>query len=280
MLINRWLLVDHIGQVRSKSERICLQAGPSFNDLPEVIRIVQQLPAGHFSVMMPGEPPHEKADRYIEMLLTLFFHPGYAVANYMPIIFTTANTTPSALMGSLESKARKQGFAGLSVRTVYPGEDQLPDGAFSLRVDRSKPDLAGMIAAWTKFSLSTEAAQEINLLVATTAEDGDALCSKLGNEVERLSGTDRYEVAARLYEQQCAISRYREELKRMANKERDNEYYLGVQMQERSKGMEWYHREYEVLPLWYKRFGHIIKVIMGKRSFRSLFTDDHKKDKV
>jgi len=29
---------------------------------------------------------------------------------------------------------------------------------------------------------------------------------------------------------------------------------------------DWYNKEYEVLPLWYKRFGHIIKIIMGKRS--------------
>jgi hypothetical protein len=39
----------------------------------------------------------------------------------------------------------------------------------------------------------------------------------------------------------------------------------------------WYHNEYEVLPLWYKRMGHIIKVLTGKRSFRSLFTDKIKK---
>lgn len=40
---------------------------------------------------------------------------------------------------------------------------------------------------------------------------------------------------------------------------------------------EWYKKEYEVLPLWYKRFGHIIKAVMGKRTFRSLLSDDEKK---
>ncbi len=39
----------------------------------------------------------------------------------------------------------------------------------------------------------------------------------------------------------------------------------------------WYHNEYEILPLWYKRFGHILKVLMGKRTFRSLFYDNVKK---
>lgn len=37
-----------------------------------------------------------------------------------------------------------------------------------------------------------------------------------------------------------------------------------------------YDNEYEVLPLWYKRIGHALKVIMGKRSFRSLFNNNKK----
>jgi hypothetical protein len=41
----------------------------------------------------------------------------------------------------------------------------------------------------------------------------------------------------------------------------------------------YYDKEYEILPLWYKQFGHIIKVIMGKRSFRSLFDNNVKKSK-
>jgi hypothetical protein len=52
-----------------------------------------------------------------------------------------------------------------------------------------------------------------------------------------------------------------------------------VQEKEYYEIMDWYHKEYEILPLWYKRFGHIIKVIMGKRSFRSLFSDNAKKYK-
>jgi hypothetical protein len=34
---------------------------------------------------------------------------------------------------------------------------------------------------------------------------------------------------------------------------------------------EWYKNEYEVLPIWYKQFGQIIKVFKGKRTFKSLF---------
>jgi hypothetical protein len=40
--------------------------------------------------------------------------------------------------------------------------------------------------------------------------------------------------------------------------------------------LRFYTNEYEILPLWYKRLGHVIKVLMGKRSFRSLFDDKAK----
>lgn len=42
---------------------------------------------------------------------------------------------------------------------------------------------------------------------------------------------------------------------------------------------DYYDHEYEILPLWYKRFGHILKVITGKRTLKSLFRDDVKKYK-
>jgi hypothetical protein len=37
---------------------------------------------------------------------------------------------------------------------------------------------------------------------------------------------------------------------------------------------EWYNKEYEVLPLWYKRVGHVIKVVQGHRPLKSLFKKD------
>lgn len=43
---------------------------------------------------------------------------------------------------------------------------------------------------------------------------------------------------------------------------------------------DYYTKEYEILPLWYKRFGHLLKVLTGKRTFSSLFRNDLKKYKV
>jgi len=40
-----------------------------------------------------------------------------------------------------------------------------------------------------------------------------------------------------------------------------------------NKPISWYYKEYEVLPLWFKRIGHIIKVLQNNRSWRSIFTN-------
>ena len=43
---------------------------------------------------------------------------------------------------------------------------------------------------------------------------------------------------------------------------------------------DFYTREYDILPMWYKRFGQLLKVLTGKRTFSSLFRDNTKKYKV
>jgi hypothetical protein len=41
----------------------------------------------------------------------------------------------------------------------------------------------------------------------------------------------------------------------------------------------YYNNEYEVLPLWFKRLGHVVKALMGKRSLKSLYSNKVKKYK-
>ncbi len=51
-------------------------------------------------------------------------------------------------------------------------------------------------------------------------------------------------------------------------------FSVGDSMDKSREIQHWYNKEYEVLPLWYKRFGHIIKVFQGHRTLRSLFTNN------
>ena len=60
-------------------------------------------------------------------------------------------------------------------------------------------------------------------------------------------------------------------------KEKNHQAYLEFQKKDLSRTLKWYHYEHEIMTLWYKQFGHVIKVISGKRTFRSLFSDNVKK---
>jgi hypothetical protein len=53
----------------------------------------------------------------------------------------------------------------------------------------------------------------------------------------------------------------------------------GLQFNEVILIKRFYNNEYEILPLWYKRFGHVLKALSGKRTFRSLFNKNAKKYK-
>jgi hypothetical protein len=72
-----------------------------------------------------------------------------------------------------------------------------------------------------------------------------------------------------------SLSRQNEELtnenKRLEIDVINQKQYLAVLRNEREmeKIIEFYHKEYEVLPLWYKRFGHMIKLLTGRRKVRS-----------
>jgi glycosyltransferase involved in cell wall biosynthesis len=41
-----------------------------------------------------------------------------------------------------------------------------------------------------------------------------------------------------------------------------------------NKPVSWYYKEYEVLPLWFKRLGHVIKILQNNRSLRSIFNNN------
>lgn len=50
------------------------------------------------------------------------------------------------------------------------------------------------------------------------------------------------------------------------------------QLDKESQIADWYYHQYEVLPGWYKKIGHLIKAVLGKRSFKSLLQRNDKEE--
>jgi hypothetical protein len=99
--------------------------------------------------------------------------------------------------------------------------------------------------------------------LASYEESNLASVTNLKGYIEK----EEFESERKLWKQRTLV--YQDFLS-LSKKVQEKEYY---------EVLDWYHKEYEILPLWYKQFGHIIKVMMGKRSFRSLFDDKVKKYK-
>lgn len=73
-----------------------------------------------------------------------------------------------------------------------------------------------------------------------------------------------------LKEQNNLLSEQNNYLKR----ELDHYKVFNKQLKEQDESeniLRFYHKEYEQLPLWYKRFGHILKILTGKRKLSSLY---------
>lgn len=45
---------------------------------------------------------------------------------------------------------------------------------------------------------------------------------------------------------------------------------IALRQKETEHILDFYHKQYEVLPLWYKKIGHLIKIILGRRKIKSL----------
>lgn len=114
------------------------------------------------------------------------------------------------------------------------------------------------------------------------------ICSdqkKLPQILDTISETEKQIIQShtQLHEFYHSYRILRKQLERLSNENEqlqidltNQKKYLAILRNEKEmeKIIEFYHKEYEVLPLWYKRFGHMIKLVTGKRKIRS--TDNQK----
>ncbi len=100
------------------------------------------------------------------------------------------------------------------------------------------------------------------------------LIHTLSNEIQRLN-----EVNAADKSDIDSLQIYNNFLLRIAYGPADIDGMEGLPQSEVARIRKFYYNEYEILPMWYKRFGHIIKVLTGKRTFKSLFDDNVQKYK-
>lgn len=110
----------------------------------------------------------------------------------------------------------------------------------------------------------------------------DILKSKLRVEEKFKSNfPNQYAVLEKYVRLENEMPLIEEKLKLVTEELKNQQLYLALLRaeDEANKINNFYYNEYEILPLWYKQLGHIIKMLLGKRTFKSLYDPNVKKYK-
>jgi len=283
MFINKWLVIDSINDMSGSDWKhgFCLDLSQEPEDMKALYLILQRLPRENpFAILLTGKSLAQRvSDSYLESILTLFFQPSYFLDFEIPVIFLRQNAINQAgFIERLSEICLKQGLPLLMLKTKSADSVEKPE-THVYEVRTCDLDLNAIVERWLTQYLEYNNPSEIHFLFEKNGPGLPAVLDTMHKKELDLYNTEIYKYASLFYEKQKLISKYKNELDLMVSVEKNTQGYLRMQKKQTADNVEWYHHEYEVLPAWYKRFGHFIKVLTGKRTFRSLFSDKVKKYK-
>ena len=282
MLINKWLITKEliINNRQFDYTGICFPVSSEVSDISNLYISVQQMSDEiSFSLLFSGEyfKVNEENKLLIQKVIGLFFMPAYYLLNYEPILFIKNETEALYnFLGKLTKECKKQGVRGLVVKKLEPNNTEKTN-EFVCFLDTGRDfNLDAEFKKWVNENIEGNNPPEINLLIP---DYNKGYIVNVSESEKKLRETEVYNIADAFYQKQRLLDETNHSLYLKAINEKNVRFYLSIQKEERAKGLKYYYYEYEILPKWYKQFGHIIKVIMGKRTFKSLFNDNVKKYK-
>ena len=242
--------------------------------------------AGFFLVIAPDKALTGQADwqKIYDIISLCFVSRNYVRELEMPAI-AFLHSGPAGATGELQQQLlhglQRQGWPGIKNWDLYPGlslKDQITqnrgvpffisridfDESFLLRNFFTRPEYAGEPIIFIEPD-----PERTRLLEATFSR----LCESAINTVPLIRTylglyLDQKKDILRLKKDNGVIT------ERLANADSTISVIRTKYKDDYDLLFDWYHKEYEVLPLWYKRFGHIIKVFQGKRTLKSLWSKD------
>ena len=281
MFINKWLITDSFDSKQNPNRQIglCLSLRAIPHEVSNLHQYLQKLPENSFSLLLSEKDisPEKINASYIETIIGIFFQPCYYLYNYQPVFFLmNGNSISLNFCNTLQEKCKKQ---GLQISIVEVKNNLIDDttNQFAYQLTTADINYNLILKKWLSLYVENKNPGEIHLLVSEKQPGQIQILNKINRSA--FKEIEEYKTAHLFYEKQKLIDEYKHELDLKMLSEKDTQLYLKIQKEQVQNNVEWYHHEYEILPGWYKRLGHIIKVLMGKRTFRSLFNDEVKKYK-
>jgi len=284
MFINKWLVTDSFNKYKEAQAQLCLYVNREPEDIGSLYGFLQKQPVEkRFTILLSGNDfdLQNASDSYLEKIIGFFFQPSYYLDNYQPLLFLNNRTSAcTEFLNKLVEKSINQGFQNILIlETKIPDYTDNTTNQFAYRVINSDISYTVLMKNWIIEFLHDKNPTEIHLLVSAKENEATEIFNRMLENEKALQKTEDYEIANEFYQKQKLIEEYKHELSLKMINEKNTQLYLNIQKGQTANNLKWYYNEYEILPRWYKQFGHILKVIMGKRSFRSLFNDDVKKYK-
>ena len=205
----------------------------------------------------------------IRFITSFLFIPSYPRISHRPVILLTGDS-PQLLAASA------------SALTSYLDTQGIPEPLIhNILTDQLSRSVADLSASYTRL-LQTDQYYNNNIFFRPPDEQARQSALSSLQQAER----DFQQQSPRLYElihthrllelQHSSLGR--QQAITQAELANQRQYLEILRTDHAAREIQdYYTREYEILPLWYKRFGHILKVLTGKRTFASLFRDDVKK---
>jgi hypothetical protein len=248
-------------------------------NLPETIDIYQhlfRLSTNRFCILLVNTNNLKSIEPAIDYLISLSFHYNYFRSALDQLLLFT-HTSDLAFQEYISNRFIAQGyekveFKNISQQSSINGQENIEKEYYSflkepinikkdLLINSTPQTPAGSLKQIRQQMENAEDKLQKNdpaiysLLTLNLSER--QLIEKLNNDIKHYQEVIEAQKSYATNSQGMDIG-YRKQIKEIA---------------------DFYYYEYEILPLWYKRLGHILKVLTGKRTMKSLFNDNVKKYK-
>ena len=216
-------------------------------------------------------------DIFLYNIISFFFLPGYQKINNQFIINLIYENDDilNDVQRDLIKISNNQGIKNLHINWLIPEQSHA-----SINAQQSSTRLYSNINNFMLLYTHTLQSSTFynNLFyVDHVAIEVDKLHSLItnANDTIKINNSFLYEVVLKL--QILAIENSNLKLKNQSFVNELENYKTHIEVlksvHEATELQLYYDNEYEILPIWYKRLGHILKFLMGKRNFKSLFNN-------
>lgn len=214
---------------------------------------------------------------FVNLLFAYFFTPSYYKINGNPIIFLSTDFVENDFFLRIQTECKLQGYKNL--HTLYVNDVHTLDITLIETVDYVSIvtyKIKASILSWLRHSNINDEAYPPYLVIKDTDSNTKKFKLQILEKIitKQIVTNKLYKSIKKIFLKKIQVDNLRFELQHLKEENSNLKSYLASQSKNSLELLKWYHEQYEVLPLWYKRFGHVLKVFAGKRTLRSLFKNE------